>query len=317
MTSRVSSSGRYLVFMSARSLTGYDNRDAVSGEADEEVYLYDEASGRLRCLSCDPTGARPHGVCEESEAPEQAPLVDPNVLWLHHSIAGNIPGWTRGGDQGADLELDYPSRVLSDEGRVFFDSTDALVPQDTNGREDVYEYEPEGIGSCTRSEGCVALISSGTSSDESAFLDASGKGPGGEEGEDVFFVTASRLVPQDVDSEFDVYDAHVCSSVAPCSNAPVPAPLCTSGDSCKAAPSPQPSIFGDPASATFSGAGNVAASVSTPAVTPKSLTRAQKLAKALKACKRKPKKKRAVCEKQARKQYGASKATKTNRRGKS
>jgi len=52
----------------------------------------------------------------------------------------------------------------------------------------------------------------------------------------------------------------------------------------------------------------------------KALTRAQKLAKALKACKtkyKKSKKKRAACEKQAHKQYGPiHKAKKTNRRGK-
>jgi uncharacterized repeat protein (TIGR01451 family) len=52
----------------------------------------------------------------------------------------------------------------------------------------------------------------------------------------------------------------------------------------------------------------------------KPLTRAQKLTKALKACKtkyKKSKKKRAACEKQARKQYGPiHKAKKTNRRGK-
>ncbi|HTA96441.1 MAG TPA: hypothetical protein VK730_02230 [Solirubrobacteraceae bacterium] len=41
-----------------------------------------------------------------------------------------------------------------------------------------------------------------------------------------------------------------------------------------------------------------------PTVTPKSLTRAQKLAKALKACTKKPRKDRAGCEKQARKRYG-------------
>ena len=35
----------YLAFMSDRSLTGYDNTDAVSGQPDEEVYLYD-ADGR-------------------------------------------------------------------------------------------------------------------------------------------------------------------------------------------------------------------------------------------------------------------------------
>jgi hypothetical protein len=35
------------VFMSERSLTGYDNRDAVSGVLDEEVYLYDAEATRV------------------------------------------------------------------------------------------------------------------------------------------------------------------------------------------------------------------------------------------------------------------------------
>jgi hypothetical protein len=42
----------------------------------------------------------------------------------------------------------------------------------------------------------------------------------------------------------------------------------------------------------------------------KALTRPQKLAKALKACKKKAKGKRAGCERQARKQYGPVKKTK-------
>jgi hypothetical protein len=41
-------------------------------------------------------------------------------------------------------------------------------------------------------------------------------------------------------------------------------------------------------------------------VRPKVLTKAQKLAKALEQCKKEPKRKRAICEKQARKQYGTS-----------
>jgi hypothetical protein len=49
----------------------------------------------------------------------------------------------------------------------------------------------------------------------------------------------------------------------------------------------------------------------------KSLTRGQKLARALKECKKKPKGKRAACERQARKKYGPiKKVKKTNRRGK-
>ena len=41
VSASVSPDGRYLAFMSEENLTGYDNRDAVGGEADEEVYLYD------------------------------------------------------------------------------------------------------------------------------------------------------------------------------------------------------------------------------------------------------------------------------------
>ena len=43
-----------------KQVADYDNTDAVSGEADHEVYLY-EAGGELRCVSCNPSGARPVG----------------------------------------------------------------------------------------------------------------------------------------------------------------------------------------------------------------------------------------------------------------
>ncbi|HWX45039.1 MAG TPA: hypothetical protein VNY52_06925 [Solirubrobacteraceae bacterium] len=256
LTSRVSPNGRYLTFMSERSLTGYDNRDANSGQPDEELFLYDEATSELRCVSCNPTGARPDGLLDVGSL---LPLVDYPGAWGGRWLAASIPEWTglvnQTGNHGA-LEIAYQSRVLSDAGRLFFDSADALVAQDTNGREDVYEYEPQGVGGCARAGGCVSLISSGTSAEESEFLDAS------ETGGDVFFLTAARLTAEDVDTSLDVYDAHVCSTAAPCGSAPVSLPPCSSGDSCKAAPASQPAIFGAPSSATFSGAGNVAPSSS-------------------------------------------------------
>jgi hypothetical protein len=61
---------------------------------------------------------------------------------------------------------------------------------------------------------------------------------------------------EDRDTSMDVYDAHVCSSAAPCVSVAVSAPECSSGDACKPAPLLQPAIFGAPSSATFSGAGN-------------------------------------------------------------
>jgi hypothetical protein len=311
-TARVSSSGRYLAFMSDRPLTGYDNHDAVSGKADEEVFLFDAEDGRLACVSCDPTGALPHGVEDRPTGLNR--LVDGSSVWQDNTwLAANIPGFTP-----YDLSVaNYQSRYLSNEGRMFFNSSDALVPQDIDGTEDVYEYEPSGVGDCTtsyptfseHSGGCVSLISPGTSPTESAFLDAS------ENGDDVFFLTAERLVPQDVDAAKDVYDAHVCSGQAPCYNAPVAAPACTTADACRAAPTPQPTAFGLPASGTFSGAGNVTPTTSSSTIRAKTLTRAQRLAGALTACHkryRSGKRRRAMCERQARKQYGVVRPRKAN-----
>jgi hypothetical protein len=256
--SRVSPDGRYLAFISSVSLTGYDNIDVSSGHPDQEVYLYDASTGHLVCASCDPTGARPVGIFDTGASV----LMDRNIgrfaELTDHWVAGIIPGW---GDSYDERSV-YQPRYLSDSGRLFFDSPEALVAQDTNGLMDVYEYEPAGVGGssgCSNSSttfvaassGCVSLISSGTSSSESAFFDAS------ENGDDVFFLTTARLTGADYDTSVDVYDAHVCSGAVPCVVVPVSPPACTSGDSCKAAPSPQPAIFGAAPSATFSGIGNV------------------------------------------------------------
>ena len=80
------------------------------------------------------------------------------------------------------------------------------------------------------------------------------------------------------------------------------------GEACRGAPAPQP-VFGAPASATFNGPGNFAPPAVATVVKPKPLTRAEKLAKALKACKKdKSRKKRVACERQARRKYGPKKA---------
>ncbi|HTA14495.1 MAG TPA: hypothetical protein VK781_06515 [Solirubrobacteraceae bacterium] len=315
MTSRVSPNGRYLAFMSESSLTGYENRDASSGTPDEEVFLYDadanEGTGRLVCASCDPTGAQPVGLFEGDAYEEN--LVDYAKTWSGRWFAANIPGWTT-----EDLTTAlYQSRYLSNSGRLFFNSSDSLVPADVNGKEDVYEFEPDGVGSCqppgygqSASDvfvegigGCVALISAGTSSEESAFMDAS------ESGGDVFFLTLSQLSPQDFDTSVDLYDAHECTPSAPCVPAPASLPPpCTTGDACKPALTPQPAGFGAPSSETFSGAGNIVGTAPASTLATKSSSRAHKLAKALTACRKKHKRRRATCERQARKRYGAKKS---------
>jgi hypothetical protein len=324
LTARVSGDGVWLAFMSQRSLTGYDNRDAVSGKPDEEVFLYNGVSGRLVCASCDPTGARPHGV-EYGHGGNNLALAGGHGVWEPSVwIAANVPAWTPY-TQSSAL---YQSRYLSDSGRLFFDAGSQLVPKDVNGTEDVYEYEPAGVpagekacsgGSGSGSEvfggervvkvegrvvvggaGCVALVSSGASARESAFLDASVSGG------DVFFLTTSKLSGQDFDDALDVYDAHECSGASPC--LPVAAAIpaaCSTEASCKRAPSPQPEIFGPPSSATFAGPENVPAPPRVVRVLSAAQLRAVRLAKALKVCRRDhPRGRRVACERRARRRYG-------------
>jgi hypothetical protein len=313
---RVSGDGEYLAFMSDRSLgfvssggvVKYDDRDAVSGEPDEEVYLYKASSTGTVCVSCDPTGARPVGELDTGAYPGSP--MDPNREWKGHWLAAAIPPWNENrhsGLSGFELPL-YASRVLSDSGRLFFDSVDALVPQDVNGKVDVYEYEPGGVGSCAvGGSNCVSLISSGTGTGNSEFVDAS------TSGDDVFFTTAQHLVAADTDPAVDMYDAHVCSAGTCMPASSVASPPCDSTDSCRAAEAVQPGVFGAPASQAFSGAGNLSPTVAAPVVK-KALTRAQKLANALKTCKKdKARKKRAVCEAKARKSYGPLRKAKTKR----
>jgi hypothetical protein len=313
LTARVSGNGRFVAFMSDRPLTGYDNRDAATHAPDEEVFLYDAegngGAGRLVCASCHPTGARPAGV-EYAKLREGLAGDREAGFALSQGIAGSVPGWTA--FRGAQAR--HQSRYLSDAGRLFFDSSDGLVAQDVNHNLDVYEFEPTGVGSCSSAAagfssatgGCVSLVSSGAAAGESGFIDAS------ESGDDVFFLTGERLVRGDFDGALDLYDAHACSA-APCFSEAEQPPACTTAEACRPGVSAQPGVFGAPASATFSGPGNLL--VQAPAK-PVVLTTAQKLAAALRAChKDRSKHKRAVCERRAHKRYPTKKKAGKGRLG--
>jgi hypothetical protein len=298
---RVAPNGSYLAFSSQRDLTGYDNRAASGGQSVSEMYLYAAQTGTLSCASCNPTGSRPVG-------------------------SASVPGWPATYKQSGGSEAYYQPRYLSDEGRLFFNSPDALVPLDVSKQSEVYEYEPVGAGTCTEStssgselyvpgeHGCVALISTGTAAEGSQFLEAaegSGEGEHGEAGSqggrDVFFLTTEKVLPQDVDTVPDVYDAHECTTQSPCiSPAPAPEP-CTTEASCKAPPTPQPTIYAAPSSATFVGPGNQA--TPPPPVVPKKVTK-----KAAKCKKGFVKNKKNKCVKNKKKKTKAKKSAHTNRR---
>lgn len=230
-TSRVSTDGSVLLFGSQRRLTSYNNAGF------NEFYRYDATSGQLVCVSCNPDGAPPASGAA-----------------------------TRGGHHpalGAVLPSFLTRNLSADGRRVFFQTTDSLLPQDTNNAQDVYEWEQAGDGSCRElsegfsagSDGCLYLISSGRSPEESSFADASANG------DDVFFFTEQPLVGQDQDALADIYDARVGGGIAAQSSSQ-PSPC--AGEACRGAAGATPA-FGAPASSVFSGAGNLVPVVSAPA----------------------------------------------------
>ena len=280
--------GQFMVFDSYGDLTSDKTSTA------EAVYLYDAASGSLVRASVGQEGYDDDGNNDAYNAtiggggPEHAEIEKP-------------------GSDTSDL-----GAVSEDGSYVFFDSSEALVPDAVAGVEHVYEYH----------EGQVQLISDGQDEGGAVFLRAT------LSASDVFFTDSDTLVSQDVDAGGEnIYDARIDGGFP----ALVPVSAGCSGDACQGSQSPAPALQ-SPASALFTGGANVTPPTLTkPPLTQakppaKKLTRAQKLAKALKKCKAKrTKKKRAGCQKQARKRYGAKpkakskpkvkRTNKTNRRG--
>jgi DNA-binding beta-propeller fold protein YncE len=268
-TAEVTPDGRDLLLQSTGGLTSNADKGV------QEVYAYNAVSGQLSCVSCMSGG--------ESSKPGGAYLP-------------------------VGFNATYQPRLISEIGdgsRVFFDSFDPLVSQDTDETQDVYEWESDGVGSCQRAGGCVYLLSGGTSADDSWLVDGSAGG------KDVFIMTRAQLVAEDQNGNRDLYDVRV-DGVQPLSG-----PVC-SGTGCQGVP-PAPPIFATPSSVTFNGVGNFTQSTK-PGMKQKSrpLTRAQKLSRALNACEsKKEKSKRVVCEGRARKRYGArSKVKKSTKRRK-
>lgn len=213
--SRVTPDGRYVLFsaIDGTRLGGYDHGSCASplGRGCREFYLYNADSGERVCVSCNPTGAT---------ATAMASIV------------------IRDGGGGSQTST-HETKALADDGsRVFFNTAEALVPDDTNGKIDAYEY--------VVAQRRARLLSSGKSTTESWFLDAS------RDGRDAFFVTRSALVGWDGDAAYDLYDARVGGGFPE----PPPTPAPCSGDACQGA-FPGPPTANAPGSSTFRGTGNV------------------------------------------------------------
>jgi hypothetical protein len=230
-TAEVTPGGQEVLFQSHQSLTGYHNQES-EGPAVSEAFVYDAQTGRIACASCNPSGIAPS-------------------IRSTGDTALPVPG-----SGGENIE-EFAPRWMSDDGaRVFFQTVQPLVPEDTNGRLDVYEWERNGEGTCPAAtggaeRGCVYLVSGGQSADESYFVDADA------EGANVFFASRGRLTPQAGNENMAMYDARVDGGFPELKTACV-------GTGCQGVP-PAPPIFATPSSVTFSGVGNFEPAASKPA----------------------------------------------------
>lgn len=130
------------------------------------VFRYDAPSGEIACVSCLPDGTA-------SGATADAGMVAEGIFKLFSN---------------------HVQSSVSDDGRrVFFQTAARLIAADENDRYDVYQWH----------DGELSLISSGRSTSDSYYADAS------PDGSDVFFFTRAQLAPEDTDDAMDVYDARV------------------------------------------------------------------------------------------------------------
>lgn len=184
--SAISSDGATLVFATHTSLLPGD------ADASVDVYHYDVVAGGLTLIS-QGMGDRGNGAFDTSF-----------------------------GDRETFRTLDGDEmRVMSADGqRVFFVTSEALVPDDVNETSDVYEWTGNTLG----------LVSSGAGDDTVQFAGASA------DGRSVFFATDATLMATDRNGgDQDLYVARLGGGFPP---PPAVAPPCE-GDACQGAPGPR------------------------------------------------------------------------------
>jgi hypothetical protein len=173
--SQISPDGTKSAFLTAARLTSYDNIGW------RQLYTFSLDSGKIRCASCLPSGEPP--------------------TILHGSPTPS-----------GDVMASQSGRFMSDDGRVVFATSDALVDRDTNRLVDVYEFV----------DGRPYLISSGTG--QLDYFPGSYVHPDlftgveaiSRDGVDIYFSTFDTLVSQDhIGSFIKFYDARTNGGFPP------------------------------------------------------------------------------------------------------
>jgi hypothetical protein len=216
-SSRTTPDGSVLVFESKAKLTSYDNAGHT------EVYRYDDGDKSITCVSCNPLAEPATG---DARLQELRFVSGPTII---HNV--------------------------SDDGsRIVFESDEALVPGDSDGINDVYEWQEEAGGSES-----LGLISSGQSND---FLEGFGEPLLSNlllsvtpDGEDIAFLSQDALAAGAPEGgAWQIYDARVAGGFP----AP-PAPVSCVEEACRTATVVGQPTFFQTDSEGKSGSGNVKA----------------------------------------------------------
>ncbi len=183
-----------------------------------EMYSYSPSSGAISCDSCNPDGQ----------------------------------------PATADVRASQDGLFQTDDGRTFFSTTEALVSQDTDEAEDVYEYvdgRPQlitpGTGTSLPPQG--EEIGNGKGVNLVSISETAGLVGVSADGTDVYFSTYDSLVPEDHNGDFlKFYDARSGGGFAQ----PTPVPPCSAAEECHGAGNESSSLPTQGTAARLSG-GNV------------------------------------------------------------
>ena len=155
----------------------------------------------------------------------------------------------------SDIAASQDGLFMTNDGRVFFTTNDALVHGDTNHAIDVYEYTNGRAQLITPGTGETAIASGVVSS----LLNPPGLIGVSAEGKDVYFSTYDTLVPQDHNGLFlKMYDARSDGGFP----APAPPPPCEAADECHGAGSSPPNGIQNGTSTPLGDGGSVVRSSS-------------------------------------------------------
>jgi hypothetical protein len=291
--------GRYLVFDTYAHLITTGPEAELSEDEAQQVYRYDSQTGQLVRVS---VGEPSFPASKNGNTPGMSATIAPPDNKVDGAYA-SINDWGRAiSASGSTIVFSTPEQLQAN------DTNTALKPEcseKTGARGcNVYEWHECTSGTCEDAmHGEVNMLSPGNDA-ESAQTDAGVMGMS-ESGSDVFLLTRTSLVGQDTDELVDLYDVRVGGGFP----APKVSAVACQGEACQGNPSIPPSGLKPEGSSIQPAGGNLTTPFKEtlePESKPKSkpLTNTQKLAAALKACKKaKSKKKRQTCERQARKKH--------------